>query len=373
VLGAVGLFLVCFWLVGKWFWGRHQIVDTPEYQTYGNAIRAGLTPYRDFHVEYPPGALPAFVLPTYVGSYTTTFGALMAVCGMGIVALVGKVRPTAVAIGFIAVSPLLLGSMIQTRFDLWPSLLVVAAVAAFVYDRDVVGWAALAAAFAVKLFPAVLVPLAVVWTLRRRGVRTLLWGLVAAAVVIVAAFGPFVVLAPHGLWASIHDQASRPLQIEALAASVLMTFGHPIVYNPGSSFDLKNQPGLGTLSVVVQVGTLVALWVAFARGPMESARFVRYAAAAVCAFVVFGKVFSPQYLIWLVPLVPLVGGRRGLAALGFLVAALVATQVYFPARYFQYVDSYSLAWVVLLRNLLLVALLAVLILPARSPAPLRSG
>ena len=92
---------------------------------------------------------------------------------------------------------------------------------------------------------------------------------------------------------------------------------------------------------------LVALWIAFARGAADRDRFVRYAAACVCAFVAFGKVLSPQYLIWLVPLVALVSGRRGIAAVALLVAALVATQAWFPDHYWSYVYDLDRAWVVL--------------------------
>src|SRR6202012_4491576 len=164
------------------------------------------------------------------------------------------------------------------------------------------------------------------WTLKRAGRAALAKSLVAAAVVVAAAFGPFVFLAPHGLWSSLSDQASRPLQVETLAASFIMTFGHPTVVNSSGSFNTPGQNGLETLTTVVQIVTLVAIWVAFARGPIESDRFLRYSAAAVCTFIIFGKVLSPQYVIWLVPLVPLVRGRRGLAALAFFVAALVTTQ-----------------------------------------------
>jgi hypothetical protein len=92
---------------------------------------------------------------------------------------------------------------------------------------------------------------------------------------------------------------------------------------------------------------------------------IRFAAAAVCAFVAFGKVLSPQFLLWLVPLVPLVAGRRGLAAASLLTAALVLTQVWFPQRYWDYAGPFHLAWVVLLRDLVLVALVVVLAWPNR--------
>jgi len=212
---------------------------------------------------------------------------------------------------------------------------------------------------AAKLWPLVLVPLALVWSIRRgRG-----WSALVGGAVLVAVFLPFVILSPHGVWASLSGQASRPLQIESLGASLFTTFDNPRVI---SSHGSQNVAGHGSVAAVfsfAQIAALLALWIAFARGPATRDRFVRYSAASVCAFIAFGKVLSPQFLIWLVPLVPLVRGRRGIAATMLLTLALVLTQVWFPQRYWDYVGSFRLAGVVLARDLVLVALLAVLVLP----------
>jgi hypothetical protein len=61
-----------------------------------------------------------------------------------------------------------------------------------------------------------------------------------------------------------------------------------------------------------------------------------------------------------------VRGRRGLAATALLTLALVLTQVWFPQRYWGYADLYQLAGVVFARDVVLVVLLAVLVLPLRS-------
>ena len=82
-----------------------------------------------------------------------------------------------------------------------------------------------------------------------------------------------------------------------------------------------------------QLGVLVGIWVAFARRDRSREELVRYAAAAVVAFVALGKVLSPQFLIWLIPLVPLV--RRWSVALLY-AAALVLTQAWFPKHYWSY-------------------------------------
>jgi hypothetical protein len=357
-LAAAGVFLLSWALVHRWFWGAHQIVDWPTYQNYGDAIVKGhQVPYRDFALEYPPAALPVFALPAYFGNYASAFSFEMAVCGVALVFVVGAIRRA--ALPFVAVSPLLIGSMVFSRFDLWPALLVTASLLALVRGRDSLGWGLLGVAVAAKLWPLALAPLALAWSWRRGRDNAEVAGFATLAI----CFLPFVVLAPHGLWASLHGEADRPLQVESLGAAVLMTFGHPHVIDSHGSQNLAGYGWLAALLALATAVVLVALYVRFWRGPLSEPRFLRFSAAAATTVVAFGKVLSPQFLIWLVPVVPLVRGKRGLLATGLLTLALLLTQVYFPGRYFDYALSYRYAWVVLLRDLVLVALVGVLVLP----------
>lgn len=365
---AAAVFIGCWALLHHWFYVRHQIVDTPVYEGYGNAMEHDLLPYRDFPVEYPPGALPVFVAPTYVygyAGYAAVFGWMMSGFGAACVFVAGLAGAGSRALAFIAVSPLLIGSMALSRYDFWPTLLLMCALAALLRERHRLGWLALGAAVVAKGFALVLVPVAVVWTLRRRGMRELAVSTSMGLALVAAAVLPFAILAPRGLWHSISGQLSRPLQIESLGASLLTTFSHPRVISTHGSLNLGGQGAVAAVTSAVELLVLGGLWIGFARGPAVGDRLLRYFAACVCAFVALGKVLSPQFLIWLVPLVPLVRGVRGVVASLLLAAALIATQVYFPQRYFEYIFHLHLAWVVLLRNVILVALLATLSLPAR--------
>ena len=61
---AAGAFLGSWVVLGHlWYHSTGQIIDTPTYEHYGDAIAAGEVPYRDFWLEYPPGALLPFAAP----------------------------------------------------------------------------------------------------------------------------------------------------------------------------------------------------------------------------------------------------------------------------------------------------------------------
>jgi hypothetical protein len=376
---ATALFLTCWGVLHTAWYDEGEIVDTPVYESYGTAIENGAVPYRDIRPEYPPGALPAFVLPALLSDdaddFRDRFEWLMAVCGTAMVVLTGislaGLRATrlraVVALAFAACFPLLLGSVVLTRFDLWPAALVAGALAALVHGRDRLGFGVSGAAVAVKLYPAVLVPLAAAYVWRRKGRREAIVCLAALAGVVAVVFLPFLVVAPGGVAHSIGTQLSRPLQIESLGSALYLAAHHllgiDVEMRSGHGSQNLHSTGTGVAAVLLsllQAGVLVWIWL---RRPGTADELVRWSAAALVAFIALGKVLSPQFLIWLVPVVPLVAGLRGLRASILLAAALVLTQLWFPSRYWELARDLDAvpSLLVLARDVALVALLVVLV------------
>ena len=128
----------------------------------------------------------------------------------------------------------------------------------------------------------------------------------------------------------------------------------------------RSAPGadaIALVSLVLEGLAVAAVWVLYARVRDARARLPLAFAAAIAGFIAFTKVFSPQYLVWLLPAVALVPGRRGIAAALALVVSLTLTQVWTPFHYAAFITSGSYAWVVLLRDLVLAVLVGVLALP----------
>lgn len=395
--GAIALFLVSWTLLHHGFYTRDQVVDTPVYHKYGDWIADGQVPYRDFRPEYPPAALPVFALPSLVEGvsagldrYRRVFEAIMAVCGMASLALMASALASlgaglsrrVAALSLAALAPLALGSVILSRFDLWPAALTIGALAAFLAGRSRLGAGVLGLATAAKIYPAVLVPVLGVWLWRTQGRRRALASAGIFAAVLAACFVPFLILAPDGVGASLARQLSRPLQIESLGAALLLALDGPLGFelemeSSHGSQNIAGTPGVvvGVIQSVVQAAVLLGVWLGFARGSMDRERLVRFSAASVLAFVALGKVLSPQFLIWLLPLVPLVRGRRGLTASALLAVALVLTQLWFPFRYWDYALRFdeTVTWVVLARDVVLVTMLAVLVMRPRRASILPAG
>jgi hypothetical protein len=356
--------------------------DIEIYRAIGESAAAGALPYRDIPIEDPPAAVPLFVLPAlgtaswlgYAIAFALTIGTL-GMAGLTLAARVGtmlapptrawlaRTLGTGVMIG-------LLGAVALTRFDFVPAALTVATLYALLRDRF--GWAGvlLGAATAVKLYPVVMLPVAAVYVLRRGGLRTTAAFIGLAAIVVLVTVAPFVVVAPDGVYESVRVQVDRPLQIESFGASLLWFAANAgVVAWPQQSlyYDLSSPDAESIkLATTITVGAMLALlWWRHARGPVEGMRLVRYSFASVAAFVLFGKVLSPQYLVWLALLVPALRGVRANAAAALLGAAVAATAIYFPRLFPLLIEGHApeVLGLIAIRNLLLGALVAVLVWP----------
>lgn len=387
---AIGPVLVgCALLLTSWlllthvgFWKRGQQADTYVYQGYGRNMLDGQVPYRDFPVEYPPAALPTFILPEIghptAATYRFRFEWLMALLGgVALVCVDVALRALRAAdttrLGVeavIGVSPLILGPLVLSRFDLWPAALSVAALAAFLRNRYRLGGGTLGLAAAAKFYPAAILPVALAYVWQREGRATALRSLATFAGVLAVCLLPFAILAPHGFLHPFVSELRRPLEVESLGGALLMAAHHLLGVKVGLliSYGSENFGGAGgraaeVLTTVLEIAALVSLWVVCARRRIEGAELVAGAAAAVSLLLAFGKVFSPQYLIWLLPLVPLVEPRLRRSALPLLVVACALTQSWYPRRaaalavHFRQPES----WLLLARDLAVVALAAVLV------------
>lgn len=387
-LAAAVVFAASCWLAVGGLATTKDWGDVGHYEDFGRRILDSEVPYDDFYVEYPPLALPTFVLPALVTDdqalpdrfaskgYQRAFKLQMAAFGLAslllaawVLARLERVRgEAALALGAIAVSPLVLGHVFLNRYDAWPALLGVAALAALLARRAALTGALVALGFAAKIYVAAVVPVTAVRLWRTEGRTPLVRAAVAVALVALACFGVFAVVAFGGIGFSYWTQARRQLQIESLGASFLLVadqlglYEARIVAGAPGSIDLAGTVAhvVATLSTLVQVAAILAVAWLYGRGPESEERLVTAYVAAVVAFLIFAKVLSPQYLVWLVPLVPLVGGWRGRAATATLLAALGLTQVELQGYVHLTILDYAV-WSLVARNVLLVVVFALLV------------
>jgi hypothetical protein len=332
-------------------WGTGY--DVSLYAQYGRQFGSGAAPYTEFNPEYPPGALPIFLLPLLWGGaadYTRAFAIEMACFDLASAVLVLRVaelrdglrsfRPILLSLLYILMTAALF-PVLYTRFDLVPGALVLAAV--YVLHRRRLGGSALllGMAGAVKLWPFALVP---IWL--GVGARRYKWKGAVLAAFCIAAGAVLAALPalPRAGWETLSFlkyHAARGIQIETTWSTVALVAGklgiavvHP-EHNFGAfhvggrlpaAFAAASMPLMVLMALMPQ--SLAVVRALTHRKGNDLERVVDYAVfGGTVGFLVAGKVLSPQFMLWIAPLFPLVvQGPAG--ALLALVTAVLTTVVY---------------------------------------------
>jgi uncharacterized membrane protein len=377
-------------LVARW----HAFDLSIYYQDSLQLLR-GKLPYRDFALEYPPLALLPFALPRlatfglridfsgYVWLFliqNAIFSTLIALT----IAQIRGLRAAGSALALYALVVAVIAPLLPWRYDLFPALLTALALLCLVRQRP--GWAGiwLGLGVAAKLYPIVLLPIFGAYSLAGKNRPALLRLALGSAGALAATLLPFVLTAPGPLLSFLRYHQLRGLEVESLPAGAIMlahVLGRAparIEFNYGALQVVSPLVGavLSWLLVVFVVifGAVLASCLARFReeqaaGRVTNESLIAYSVAALLAFIVTNKVFSPQYVIWLLPFAPLLRLRQASA----LLAICALTIVQFPFNYDHLLDMELLPVLLLnLRNLLVVALLVWLMVD-RAPSSWRTA
>lgn len=268
--------------------------------------------------EYPLLALIPFLLVFFSPQhwYQVSFALLMIALAAGMYLMLARYKSRKAALAGAAFLVIGGWATVAGRFDLVASLLTLGAV--ILAERKRWNWAfvLLAVAFLIKFYPAILlIPFLLAqqmdshrkWNAWRR------WQPLALFLgVCVLVMGVSLLLSIEGtIWPLSYFQ-KRPLQVESFGSSVIwlstLLKHHPMTFDfqYGSVNVLHVYASLIARAETVLLGLslLYTVWLQW-RGKIGLAPS---ALLTLLIVIVTGKVFSPQYLIWVVPLVAYVGG-----------------------------------------------------------------
>ncbi|MDB5352617.1 MAG: hypothetical protein JWN86_3864 [Planctomycetota bacterium] len=343
--------------------------DVHAYHDYASGLMRGSVPYRDYPVEYPIAAFPLFLVPRLfaagLDAFRWAFALEMLAFDALLVWLVANraERTVGVARGltWYSLGLAALGGLPIARFDVAPTALAFASALAWEAGRSGVGGVLAGVGGLMKLFPAVV---AGPGFLSGRGS---LRGMIAFGLTCLFGAIGWWALGGAGVAASMRYHAGRGLEIESLYAGLLIVFakfaGMPISHDFNHSSVELITPGaapIATVALAIQLGAIgLVLWRFRRCGRHDLPRF---AGACILAFAVFGKVLSPQYVLWVLPFVATLGGRSGRWARPIVLAACVATSlVYFWAGVGVLMFHPLAVGLLNVRNALLVGLLGLMI------------
>ena len=347
--------------------------DVRLFENYAELIFSGRLGETPFLSWYPPLSLVPLAVPLLAGggaAYTFLLGVEMAAVASGGGILLSGLRAdrrerlrVSVIYGALVLAAT---TLVAWRYDIVPAVLTLAALWATSRRRWSSAGVTLGLAAGLKLYAAILAPLLLLHAWRSGGsaaaVRAGIAG-VAVGAVSVASYALFPGSSPLDL---LSFTASRPLHLEAVPGSVIGALASIGATEANielgfGSFNIEGSAADAALAALRIVQPLVlatslgvgayAIWRRSTTVDAESTLVLAWMAALLGLFI-SNRVLSAQYVVWILPFVPLATGRL----VPILVSAILLTVVIFPWLYTSLLALDPLpVFLVLVRNGLLIA------------------
>lgn len=378
VLFAVIMVLIFFLLFH--FVYKMQYTGTLLYFDFASKVFHGGLPYRDFNFEYPPFALFFFILPRLFTSTYKTFVNyyhfevfIFILIGLFVIYYIarrlGKAPWKMLAVYTIAI--LAIGPIVAEQYDIFPAILTLLSVYFFWLGKHKVSWVLIALGTMTKIYPVVIAPIFLIYYIRNRQYRRIWSGIVIFAAISLAVVLPFLIISLDSIWALVNYHSQRGIQIEStygaflLLADKLGLTSVNVIYGFGSwNLSSPLADALAKLSTYLLVILLIiAYWFIYNQmrpGKSQFTRLGAYSLLSITITLIASKVLSPQYLIWLTPLIPLIFGPLRYTIMVVFVAMGGLTYIILPLHYLDLLRlDPAITTILFLRDILLI-LLAVL-------------
>ncbi|HEX8733399.1 MAG TPA: hypothetical protein VF725_15225, partial [Ktedonobacterales bacterium] len=373
------------------FWGGERAVAAlPAGSCLVPLTSLASTPFHTLPVEYGPLALLAFLPPLALpmGWYDSGFFIEMALV-IGVIALLLD-RYGAPWAGYLWLGYVLVGDLVPAagRFDALPAACVVVAVIAARRGRLRWAWVALALGTLLKLYPVALAPLLLIESWRARDREPFWRGPALFAALVAGGEALAALVAGNGALAPLTFMSGRCAQIESLPATLAWLWaqvtGAPISFPYSYTYNTTCEAtaSMGATQAIALALGLLAVAATLALYWRRRLSLGVAALLVIAAIILGSKVFSPQYLLWLSPLVALEYGMDLAAVLGWSAVCLITT-LCFPLSYGGATEAVThlpadvlVPMTAAARNLLMVGLVVALLWRARGDsahAPVAKG
>lgn len=321
-----------------WF-GSHATALLPQGQCFFLGIVKTQSAFHMLPIEYPPLTLLLFSLPLLapLAYYQFAFMLIMALTAVVIYWILQRYGPHGSAALFALYIFIGACALAQTRYDLLPAMMMLLCVIAAERKHWTAAYIALAFGILLKIYPIMLLPPLFIIEQQSKGrfhvlpdsfsIREIpqqLWYTLRAVakwqwknccILLAILLGVTGIFALFNFNNAVISQLSyflhRPIQVESTGGTLLWLariFGIPwqgIVYDFGSINIVSGLTGIVSAisTVCLVLGYLYVLGLLWFR----KLDIAQTAIALTLIFIATGKVFSPQYLIWLIPLLAYVG------------------------------------------------------------------
>ncbi len=247
--------------------------------------------------------VPAFVFQSAM-AFVYTFQFLMVICDIVTIMCVYLIalrlwnERTAFIAGLLYAAAFAAAYFVLTKYDAFPTSLLMLAILFTVYRQFVKGYATSTLGFFTKVFPVLTLPFFVLYNAKKTSLKQEI--ISAAKVVIpitVVLFLPLFLISPDTFRIYVPVRSELGYYSNTLTFTIY-SWVHD-VFKMGISLDTIS----AVMYAVMGIGILLLLYAAYVIPERDPKLLIKLILCAIILVVVCAKVRSPQYIVWFTPLI----------------------------------------------------------------------